>query len=70
MFSLIDFLFGIAFTLFIMPIIEKVTTLVLTYIEALKSELNIVIARNNEAIEKPPKKVIGFAAIEEDDDDL
>lgn len=53
-----------------MPIIEKITTLVLTYIEALKSELNIVIARNNEAIEKPPKKVIGFEVVEEDDDDL
>lgn len=66
---MIDFLFGIVFTLFIMPVVEKIATLVLTYIETLKSELNIIIARNNEVIEKPSKKVIGFAAVEEDDDD-
>lgn len=70
------FILGIIFIIMVIPISESITSLILTFIEALKSELGAWIAKNNQKVEKnsaQPQRLIGFAISEEEEvenDDL
>lgn len=70
------FILGLIFGLFIQPILEGLANLILTYLEALKSELNVTIVKNERIMrgeeDMPPKNPIGFklSGEEEDTDDL
>jgi hypothetical protein len=71
-----NFIFGLFFCIFALPVLEGLTSLVLTFFEAIKSTLGIWIAHNNCVIEKETpqsQRVIGFSVSEEEeveDDEL
>ena len=71
------FILGIVFALVIIPIMDSLTSLIITFLEMLKSHLGIYIARNNQRIEENstrPQRLIGFTVSEKEeeveDDDL
>ena len=63
---MIKFLFGIIFALVIIPVLDGLTSLILTLIEVWKSYLATIITRNNQQIEQlsPPQRQIGFTISE------
>ena len=66
-----EFILGIIFIVVIIPILEGLVSLTLTFLEGLKSMLGVIISKNNKVIEyKPNKNPIGFAATEEEQNDL
>ena len=73
------FILGIIFSIMILPVLEGITTLLLTFLEMLKGKLGIIITLNNQRMEEScnkPTRQIGFAAFleeegeEYEDDDL
>ena len=70
------FILGLVFGLFIQPVLEGLANLVLTYLEAIKSELNVTIVKNERIMrgeeDVPKTNPIGFRLTgeEEDTDDL
>ena len=65
------FILGIIFIVMVIPIGESITSLILTFIEALKSELGAWIAKNNQKLERDsaqPQRLIGFAISEEEEE--
>ncbi len=69
-----NFILGVIFSICIMPILDGLTALALTFLEMLKSCFAVVMARNNEKIHpEEPQRLIGFSVSNEeevDEDDL
>ena len=71
------FIFGLIFGLVMTPVLDGITSLMLSFFEMIKSYFACVIARNNQKVQElsidTPKHAIGFAIGEEVegyDDDL
>ena len=70
------FIFGLVFGLVIQPLLDSFTSLVMAWIEAIKSKLGLTIALNNQQIEnsvsEPHMATIGFSGeeVEDEDDDI
>ena len=64
-----NFILGLIFCLVLQPVLDGLTSLVLSFFEMIKSYFGRVIASNNEKISNPsPKSTIGFVDREEAED--
>lgn len=73
------FIFGLVFGLVIQPLLDSFTSLVMAWVEAVKSKFGLTIALNNQKIEdsvsEPHMATIGFDVsggeeVEDEDDDI
>ena len=71
------FIMGLVFGVSILPLLDSFTSLILSFIEMIKSYFAIIIAKNNQKIQElsidTPKHAIGFTIgedVEDYDDDL
>ena len=73
------FIFGLVFGLVIQPLLDSFTSLVIAWVEAVKSKCGLTIAINNQKIEdsisEPHMATIGFdmsggEEVEDEDDDI
>ena len=69
------FILGILFGNYIMPILDSLGSIVMTWCEAVKGKLAIKVAEYNMRIRKisddePKKRPIGFVMEEEDDESI
>ena len=66
-----EFISGILFAYFALPLLDSCGSLLSTWIETLKGNSSIKIAEQNKKIveltDEPPKSVIGFAIQSEDE---
>ena len=65
------FIFGLLFGLMALPIIDSLTTIIITFFEMIKSYVAVTIARNNQKIEEVstrPQRQIGFVLPEEEEE--
>lgn len=72
-----NFIMGLVFGISLIPIIDGLTSLVLSFFEMIKSYFALLIANNNQKIQElsidTPKHAIGFAIeeeVEDYDDDI
>lgn len=73
-----NFILGLIFVLVAIPTLDGFTTLIVSFMEMIKSWFAVIIAKNNQKIQNLsapdiPQRAIGFALGEEDeenDDDL
>lgn len=69
------FILGLIFGIVILPILDSLTSLILSFLETIKSYLGIKIAKNNQKMQNfsfddSPQRAIGFVIDEEEEDDL
>ena len=67
-----NFILGVIFSLMIIPIIDGITSLVLTFLEMLKSYISIIIMKNNHKIQNPEEvktNTIGFVITKEEEEE-
>ena len=73
------FIFGLVFGLVIQPLLDSFTSLVMAWVEVVKSKFGLTIALNNQKIEdsvsEPHTATIGFRVddgeeVEDEDDDI
>lgn len=63
------FILGIVFALVIVPLLDGITSLLLSVIEMLKSYVVPIITKNNQIIQPEDTRVIGFVAPSDDEEE-
>jgi hypothetical protein len=70
---MIEFIFGMLFATYALPLLDSITGLIATWIESLKGKSSIKIAEYNQKVtalsDDSPKHAIGFAIQSEDEYD-
>ena len=67
-----EFILGIIFAILIMPILDGIANIILTFFEVLKSKMSTIIIKHNQAIQNQEdiiQRPIGFITPKEEEGD-